>query len=108
MINQRKALDNIKPYTPVKPLWEVKKKLELTKVVKLASNENPLGPSPKSLDAITRSLSEINRSPDAHALELKSVIASRLSLSIHELMGAKVVSVHFDNNYQFNIDSILN
>ncbi|WP_375162369.1 hypothetical protein [Bacillus sp. V3B] len=60
MINQRKALDCIKPYTPGKPSREVQKELGLTRVIKLASNENPLGPSPKSLDAITSSLSGIN------------------------------------------------
>lgn len=86
MINQRKALDWMKPYTPGKPLWELQKELGLTRVIKLASNENPLGPSPKSLDAIKNSLLGLNRYPDAHAIELKSVIASRLSLSPHQLI----------------------
>src|SRR3954447_804849 len=86
MINQRKALDYIKPYTPCKPLWEVQKELGLTRVIKLASNENPLGPSPKSLDAIKNSLFGLNRYPDAQAIELKSVISSRLSLSPHQLI----------------------
>jgi histidinol-phosphate aminotransferase len=146
-IRHRKSLDKIKSYTPGKPLWEVQKELGLTKVIKLASNENPLGPSPKALEAIANALSGINRYPDAHAIELKKGIASRLSLSTQQLiitngadelitlisetyleagdeiivpspsfseydfgahlMGAKVVAVPLDYNYQFNIDAIL-
>lgn len=147
MINHRKTLDDIKLYTPGKPLWEVQEELGLEKVIKLASNENPIGPSPKALEAIKNSLTGINRYPDAHAIKLKSVIAHSLSLSTQQiiisngadelitlisetyleagdeiivpypsfseydfgahLMGAKVVSVPLDQNYQFNIDSIL-
>ncbi|MDM5334008.1 histidinol-phosphate transaminase [Ureibacillus composti] len=86
MVNYRKALNDIKPYIPGKPLWEVQEELGLKEVIKLASNENPLGPSPKALDALKSGLSEINRYPDAHAVKLKSVIASRLSLSSHQLI----------------------
>ncbi|MBU8919241.1 hypothetical protein BGM25_24690 [Bacillus sp. FJAT-29953] len=75
-IKNRKALDNIKLYIPGKPLWEVENKLGLKRVIKLASNENPLGPSPKAIKAISGSLTELNRYPDAHAIELKKIIAS--------------------------------
>jgi histidinol-phosphate aminotransferase len=85
-ISHRKSLDKIVPYTPGKPLWEVQKKLGLTKVIKLASNENPLGPSPKALQAISKLLSGLNRYPDAHAIDLKNVIASQLSLSTDQLI----------------------
>lgn len=85
-IRHRKSLEQIKPYIPGKPLWEVKKQLGLSKVIKLASNENPLGPSPKALQAITNILSELNRYPDAHAIDLKNMIASRLSLSKDQLI----------------------
>jgi histidinol-phosphate aminotransferase len=85
-IRHRKSLDQIKPYTPGKPLWEVQKELGLTKVIKLASNENPLGPSPKALQAISNILSGLNRYPDAHAIDLKNVIASQMSLSTDQLI----------------------
>lgn len=85
-IRHRKSLNQIKPYTPGKPLWEVQNELGLTKVIKLASNENPLGPSPKALNAIANILSGLNRYPDAHAIELKNVIASRLFLSNAQLI----------------------
>lgn len=86
MVNQRKALNDIKPYTPGKPLWEVQEELGLKEVIKLASNENPFGPSTKALVAIKNGLIDINRYPDAHAIKLKSVIASRLSVSSYQLI----------------------
>lgn len=146
-IEQRKELDQIKPYKPGKPLWEVQKELGLTKVIKLASNENPLGPSPKALEAIQNSLSGLNRYPDAQAVELKEAVAAKLSLSPEQfiftngadelitfisetflepgdeiivpypsfseydfgaqIMGAKVVAVPLDEQFQFNLDAIL-
>ncbi|WP_249366810.1 MULTISPECIES: hypothetical protein [Neobacillus] len=53
-----------------------KKEFGLKRVIKLASNENPLGPSPKAIEAISGSLTGLNRYPDAHAIELKKIIAS--------------------------------
>ncbi|WP_338448972.1 histidinol-phosphate transaminase [Niallia oryzisoli] len=110
LLKQRKALDYIKPYIPGKPLWEVQKELGLTRVIKLASNENPLGPSPKAIDAITSRLSGINRYPDAHAFELKSVIASQLSLSISQLIitnGADELITLISETYLESGDEII-
>ena len=75
-IKPRKTLDNIQPYSPGKPIWEVQKELGLDRVIKLASNENPLGPSPKAVEAIKTGLSGLNRYPDADATALKSAIAA--------------------------------
>ncbi|KON68650.1 hypothetical protein AKG34_07395 [Peribacillus butanolivorans] len=83
-IRSRKALDKLKPHTPGKPLWEVKKEIGQKRVIKLASNENPIGPSPKAIEAITKSLSNLNRYPDAHAAKLKKT--TRLSLSTQQLI----------------------
>ncbi|VAX36576.1 Biosynthetic Aromatic amino acid aminotransferase beta @ Histidinol-phosphate aminotransferase, partial [hydrothermal vent metagenome] len=60
----KKTLLNIKPYIPGKPIEEVKRELGLKKVIKLASNENPYGPSPKVLKAIEKASKELNRYPD--------------------------------------------
>ena len=46
----------IAPYQPGKPISELERELGLTEIVKLASNENPLGPSPKALAAIQKAL----------------------------------------------------
>jgi histidinol-phosphate aminotransferase len=85
-IKHRRALDLVKPYIPGKPLWEVQKELGLDRVIKLASNENPIGPSTNALEVISNSLSTLNRYPDAHSVELKAAIASSLSLSTKQLI----------------------
>ena len=51
-IQARSILQEMTPYSPGKPIWEVQRELGLEKVIKLASNENPLGPSPKAIEAI--------------------------------------------------------
>ncbi|MGG1678478.1 hypothetical protein ACIFOT_22495 [Neobacillus sp. NRS-1170] len=52
----------------------------MQQVIKLASNENSLGASPKAIEAISNILNELNRYPDANAVELKKTIASCLDL----------------------------
>lgn len=79
-IAARQALNKIKPYSPGKPIWEVQKELNLEHVIKLASNENPLGPSPKAIQAISSELAGLNRYPDANATDLKNAIASMYGL----------------------------
>lgn len=66
----------MQPYTPGKPIDEVKRELGLTHVVKLASNENPLGPSPKAVEAIRASAESVHLYPDASGYELKQAIAN--------------------------------
>jgi len=69
-------LKELPPYVPGKSLEEVRRELGLTgPVLKLASNENPLGPSPKALEAIKSCLSQIHRYPEADANELISALA---------------------------------
>ena len=53
----RKSVLAVNPYIPGKPIEETKRQLGLKKVIKLASNENSWGPSPKAINAIRRSLS---------------------------------------------------
>ena len=57
----RKTILNIKPYKPGKPIEEVRRELGLKDVIKMASNENPLGPSPEALSAIKNYIININR-----------------------------------------------
>jgi histidinol-phosphate aminotransferase len=87
-IQPRKVLQHIQPYFPGKPVWEVQQELGVERVIKLASNENPLGPSPKAIEAISKSLAGINRYPDANATDLKEAIASRLHLTPQQLIIA--------------------
>jgi histidinol-phosphate aminotransferase len=66
----RKNILDLTPYVAGKPIEETKRQLGLKKVVKLASNENPLGPSPKAIAAIKRDLGNLNRYPDSSGFYL--------------------------------------
>src|SRR3989338_3681172 len=82
----RKCILDIKPYTPGKPIEETKRELGLRQVVKLASNENPLGPSPKASSAIRRAIAGLNRYPDGDCFYLKRKLAERLELKPDNLI----------------------
>lgn len=83
----RKALFNIKPYQPGKPIEEVKRELGLQDVIKMASNENPLGPSPKAVEAIKRYAGNIiNRYPEGGCFYLRGAIAKRLKIKPEQLI----------------------
>lgn len=72
----------IKPYVPGKPLAELERELGITNSVKLASNENPLGPSPKAVAALASYLTsggDLHRYPEGSGYYLKSALAGALS-----------------------------
>ncbi|RUS48289.1 histidinol-phosphate transaminase [Cohnella sp. AR92] len=79
-IVSRAALERMIPYTPGKPIWEVKDEYGLERIVKLASNENPYGASPKALEAIREQLSELNRYPDDRSRRLVKALAGHYEL----------------------------
>ncbi|WP_138492949.1 histidinol-phosphate transaminase [Paenibacillus pinistramenti] len=72
---------NLPVYQPGKPIEEVKKELGLQDVIKLASNENPFGSSPKVLDAIQKELANISLYPDGSAAELTQALAAHFGLN---------------------------
>lgn len=76
----RNELSKLQPYVPGKPIEEVQKEYGLTDVVKLASNENQLGPSPKAVEAIKNELKNLNVYPDAGAMELRQELAKKYGL----------------------------
>jgi histidinol-phosphate aminotransferase len=80
-IRRQSGLDAVKPYVPGKPIEEVKREYGLTDVVKLASNENPMGSSPKVLAAIAAALPELNYYPDAQNYYLRQGIAASIQVS---------------------------
>ncbi|MHB1630407.1 MAG: histidinol-phosphate transaminase [Bacilli bacterium] len=77
----RPELHRIKPYVPGRPSADVQREFGLATVDKLASNENPLGPSPKALAAIVQMLGELNRYPDGAAQDVRSAIADHAGLT---------------------------
>jgi histidinol-phosphate aminotransferase len=70
----------LRPYEPGKPLDELEREFGITGAVKLASNENPLGPSPMALAVIGGHLPELARYPDGNGFSLKRALAGRLQL----------------------------
>ncbi|MGH7917569.1 MAG: pyridoxal phosphate-dependent aminotransferase, partial [Candidatus Binataceae bacterium] len=67
----------LNPYEPGKPIEELQRELGIGEPVKLASNENPLGPSPRALAAVRAALPELNRYPDGSSWALRHKIAAR-------------------------------
>ena len=82
----RKEIEDIPVYIPGKPIEEVQRMLGLKRVIKLASNENPLGPSPKAMEAIRNALSDVNRYPDAASWYLKAKIARKTGVAIDRII----------------------
>ena len=85
-VRLRPHLSQLTPYVPGKPIEEVERELGLTGVDKLASNENPLGPSPLVLERLRESLSQIHRYPDGSAYYLKRDLAAHLKLGTDRLL----------------------
>lgn len=75
----------IDPYVPGKPIEEVERELKL-RAVKLASNENPLGPSPLAAAAAQRALAEAHRYPDGGGHYLREKLAGRLGVGMENII----------------------
>jgi histidinol-phosphate aminotransferase len=72
------------PYQPGKPVEEVERELGI-RAVKLASNENPLGPSPLAVEAARRALGEANRYPDGGSYYLREKLAARFAVPMEQV-----------------------
>ncbi len=71
-----KGVSGLQPYHPGKPISDLKRELGLTDIIKLASNENPLGPSKSVLDAIANT-TDLSRYPDGNGFNLKQALANK-------------------------------
>lgn len=82
------ALQNLPVYQPGRPIEEVARELGLpaSHVIKLASNENPLGPSPAALGAMEKTLQQLHLYPDGNAFYLKQKLAGQLDLEPRHLI----------------------
>lgn len=76
----KRHLLDITPYKPGKPIEELKREYAIEDVIKIASNENALGPSPKAVGALFSSLWQVNRYPDGTGYILKNALAKKLGL----------------------------
>jgi histidinol-phosphate aminotransferase len=73
-------------YSPGKPIAEVQRKFGLEEVVKLASNENPLGPSPLAMQAIREAAQSVHLYPDADASDLTAKLAERFGFPAERIV----------------------
>jgi histidinol-phosphate aminotransferase len=74
------------PYQPGKPISTVKRELGLDHVIKLASNENPFGPSPKALEAIREALPELHLYPDGASFDLRTALAEKFETPFNQVV----------------------
>lgn len=81
MIKPNEYVRDLIPYVPGKPVEELERELGIRDAIKIASNENPLGPSPLALRAVSEALAKLNRYPDGDAFYLKHKLAERLGVN---------------------------
>lgn len=81
-IHPQRGLESIKHYVPGKPIEDVKREYGLDDVIKMASNENPLGVSPKALAAMHTALTKLNQYPDSASFEFRSALAERFGIDL--------------------------
>ncbi|HHJ14890.1 MAG TPA: histidinol-phosphate transaminase [Gammaproteobacteria bacterium] len=74
------GVQQLRPYAPGKPLSELEREYGIAQAVKLASNENPLGPSPAARRAVQDGLDELARYPDGNGFVLKAALSARLGV----------------------------
>src|SRR5690349_15269383 len=75
------GIRQLRPYEAGKPISQIQREFGLSDVIKLASNENPLGPSPKALAAMRAELDGVSLYPDGNAFALKAALAAKHSVT---------------------------
>ena len=81
-----KHIKNLMPYKAGKPISEVKRELNLKHIVKLASNENPMGPSIKAINHVNKYLKDTHRYPDSNGYDLRLKLAKSFNLDIKNVI----------------------
>jgi histidinol-phosphate aminotransferase len=79
-------IKNISPYVPGKPIEELERELGISGSIKLASNENPLGPSPKAIAALKKVVAGLNRYPDGSGFYLSQALAAKYNVDIQQVI----------------------
>ena len=88
-MSPRPIVGMICPYEPGKPIEDVRRELGLIHIIKLASNENPLGPSPKVVSALNRTNLSLHHYPDFNGTALREDLARHLGVPMdHLILGA--------------------
>ncbi len=79
------CVNQLQPYVPGKPIEELERQYGVKNIVKLASNENPLGPSEAVLAAIAKATKDLTRYPDGNGFILKSALAKKYQVELTQI-----------------------
>jgi histidinol-phosphate aminotransferase len=82
----REGVEDLVPYPPGKPIEELERELGISGSIKLASNENPLGPSPLAVQAITEKAPNLHRYPDGSGYYLKSKLSEKYGVPLDQII----------------------
>ena len=82
----KENIQRLKPYSPGKPIEEVEREFGITNIVKLASNENPVGPSPKAVEAMKKAMEKVALYPDGNCFYLKQALAKHWQVREDQLI----------------------
>ena len=77
---------SLAPYVPGKPIEELERELGIRGSIKLASNENPLGPSPRAVEAMRQAAAEVHRYPDGASFALRAALSKKLGVAGDQLV----------------------
>ncbi len=93
----RNTMNEVKPYVPGKPIEDVMREYNLTDIIKLASNENPLGPSKKAIERMNEVINKMHIYPDGAQLKLRERLAEINNVDISQVLvgsgGEQIISL---------------
>ncbi|MDX9857274.1 MAG: histidinol-phosphate transaminase [candidate division Zixibacteria bacterium] len=110
MVKIPKHTRDLKPYKEGKPISELAREKQLARIVKLASNENPLGPSPMALTALAKAAGELHRYVDPRAADLVAKLAPRINKSPKQIIfghGTDALLGYIVNAFSYEGDKVL-
>ena len=103
-------IKKLSSYKPGKPIEEVERELGISNIIKLASNENPLGPSPKAINAIESNIHNFHRYPDASGHDLRKKLAKNFNVKIDNVVigaGSEGIMSTIMRTFLLNDDQLI-
>ena len=103
-------IKQLSSYKPGKPIEEVRRELGIKNIIKLASNENPLGPSPKAKKAIQSNIEMIHRYPDVSGYDLRKKLAKKFKVKLNNVVigaGSEGIMSTIMRTFLLNDDELL-
>jgi len=80
------GVQSLKPYLPGKPIEELERELGVTNTLKLASNENTMGPSPHAITAMQKAITQVDLYPDGNGFVLKQKISEKFDVDVNQII----------------------